>query len=224
VNGIRRSFAEAFVISSTATIWAELITGRGLAIYLGAPLLACLYIPFLTVGVHAFKRAIAASLGIAVVLGASNIRVDVSIVEWLRCIIVITSLVIALTAIANLLAQIHIPAAVAATITSVVALLWMTWPVWMSSWLTQNRVDLLVPAHPLLAINGVLEHLGSWDHSPIAYRQLTILNQDIPFRLPTSIIPATILHLVIGSLLLIPRLRSKAGSPVEPPAQESVPA
>jgi hypothetical protein len=222
VIAIRREIVASLVVSIVATIWAGVVAGPGLAVYLGAPLLACLYVPFLSVGDHSFKRAMACAIGIAVVLAAFNFRADVAFGEWIRCVIVITALVIALTAIANLLAWLRVAPAIAATLTSIVALLWMTWPVWMSHALTQTRVDWLVWPHPLLAINGVLEHLGAWDHSPIAYRQLTILNQDIPFRLPTSVIPTAVSHALLGALLLLPRSRSKAGGPIEPPARDAV--
>jgi hypothetical protein len=220
VSASRREWIAPLLLSIAATVWTGFVGGPGLAIYLGAPLLACFYVPFVTLGMRSFDRAIAVSAGIAAVLLAFNIRADVTLVEWFRCVVVITSLVIALTGIASFLAWIRIVPVIAATITSIIAITWMTWPIWLSHGLTQTRVNALVWPHPLLAINGVLEHLGAWDHAPIAYRYLTILNQDIPFELPTSILPATIIHLMLGVPLLLSLLRKKTDSPVEPPAIE----
>jgi len=222
VSGARRAVIVPLALAAGATIWAGIVAGPELAIYLAAPLLACFYVPFVTLGPLPIRRAIACAIGIATVLLAFDLRADITIGEWFRSVVVIASWVIALAGVANLLASLRITPTIAATFTSIIALAWMTWPVWLSHAMTQTLVNWLVPAHPLFAINGVLEHLGAWDHSPIAYRYLTILNQDIPFELPKSILPATTVHLMLGVPLLLPQLRKKTGGPVEPPAIESL--
>jgi hypothetical protein len=222
VSDARRAVIVPLALAAGAAIWEGIVAGPGLAIYLAAPLLTGFCVPFMTLGTFPIRRAIACAIGIAAVLLAFDIRADVTIGEWFRCVVIITSWVIALAGVANLLAWPGIHPAIAATFTSIIALAWITWPVWLSHAMTQTLVNWLVPADPLLAINGVLEHLGAWDHAPIAYRYLTILNQDIPFQLPTSILPTTIVHLMLGVPLLLPQLRKKPGDPVEPPAVESL--
>jgi hypothetical protein len=90
----------------------------------------------------------------------------------------------------------------ASAIATILALAWLTWPVWLSPRLTgpsaATTVKYLTWMHPLFAVNGVLTNLGAWSHLPIAYRYLTTLGQDVPYALPTSIWPAALVHLVLG--------------------------
>jgi hypothetical protein len=138
-------------------------------------------------------------IGTATVLAFSTASIDVTASEWLRCVMVLGTYAFALTGFTTLLAAARFPGPIAAGITIFLFLAWLTWPVWLSLWMTQRMADWLTPANPLLAINGVVKHLGAWDRAPIAYRSLTVLNQDVPYHLPTSIIPAVLLHLVIGA-------------------------
>jgi hypothetical protein len=87
-----------------------------------------------------------------------------------------------------------------------------------------NLVEWLVPAHPLLAINGVLIHFDAWDRLPLAYTQLSNLNQDVFYTLPSSILPAVLVHLLIGLFfgglaMLIERRRRR--TPARPPSAEA---
>jgi hypothetical protein len=79
--------------------------------------------------------------------------------------------------------------------------------VWLVPNLPESRVDsivnFLIRFHPLFAVNGVLKQLGDWPHWPIAYRDLTTLGQDIPYSLPTSILPACVVHGVAGIVMMI---------------------
>jgi hypothetical protein len=48
-----------------------------------------------------------------------------------------------------------------------------------------------------------MKQFGAWDHYPgLAYPTLTVLNQDVAYRLPTSIVPAVVLQGVIGVVML----------------------
>ena len=60
----------------------------------------------------------------------------------------------------------------------------------------------------MLAINSVLQHLGLWNQQPLAYN-LTVLNQDAYLPLPPSILPAVIVHTVVGAVCLVPVLRGR---------------
>lgn len=191
-----------FLISVAAATWCRSATGPTLGLFLGGLLLATLITPPLALGDTLTRPVLAAFgvlLGTLLVWALSMSAADVSADELCRCGLVLAAYLIALTGLANLFALARIPDSPAAGLTVFFGLLWLTWPVWLSPWLTQSLADWLVPANPLFAINSVLKHLGAWDRAPIAYRSLTVLNQDIPYRLPRSIIPACLAHAIIAA-------------------------
>lgn len=191
-----------FLISFAAAIWCRSATGPTLGLFLGGLLLATLITPPLALGDTPARPALGALgvlLGTALVWAFSMSAADVSAGELCRCGLVLAAYLIALAGLANLFASARIPDSPAAGLTVLLGLLWLTWPVWLSPLLTQSLADWLVPANPVFAINSVLKHLGAWDRAPIAYRSLTVLNQDIPYRLPGSIAAAFFVHGMIGA-------------------------
>jgi hypothetical protein len=206
-RGIRSTFAEAgsyltsLLISAAAAIWCCSATGPSLGLFLGGLLLATLIAPPFAVWdkpSRIWLPILGITLGIALVWATSLHPADVTTWEWLRCCLVLATFVLALAGIATLLVTIRIPPSPAAGLTILLGLLWLTWPVWLSPWLTQPMADWLVPANPVFAVNATLRHLGTWDRAPLAYRALSTLNQDVPYRLPGSIAPACILHALVG--------------------------
>jgi hypothetical protein len=195
--------AVPFVIAVAATSWCAWSTGAGLALFFGAVLLSALYVPALTLAAQPNNRWIpplAAGIGIAACWAISLFVSDVSPGELLRCVAVCWAFLFAVAGTSSLLTRLRLPPPLAAGVALVIALLWLTWPIWLSHGLNQSRVNALVIAHPLLAINGALQHLGAWDRAPLAYQRLTILNQDIPYHLPRSIIPAIVLHAALAAI------------------------
>lgn len=193
----------ALLVSAAATAWCWHAAGPGLGLYLGAVLLATIYTPSLVLaGTSPRDRAAAACgavLGAACVLAASTGAADVTAGECFRCCLVLAAYVFALSGIAIVWESIQFPPSVAAALTTILAMAWVGWPVWLSPWMTQHLADRLTPVNPALAVNAVVRHLGSWDHAPVAYRALTVLDQDVPYHLPRSIFPAVLLHLLLGA-------------------------
>ena len=191
----------AFSLSTLMTLWCGWATGANLGLFLGSLLLAATCLPGLVAAEEpalGWAVAVAASVGAAIVWGIFSLHVDVTATELCRCLIVYTAFACALAGLTTLLRAGRFVAPIAAAFVVLTAMAWLTWPVWLSPWLTQRAADWLTPAHPLFAVNAVLRHLGTWDRQPIAYRMLTVLNQDVPYRLPASIAPALLLHLLIG--------------------------
>jgi hypothetical protein len=213
------SFLPAFLISATVTAWCWFVVGAGFGLFLGALLLTACYTPGLVLAETKnwpWLAALGAACGVSITLGIATAFVDVSLLEWLQCSLVLASFIAALAGLTLSLAALRLPASLVATAVVPLALLWLCWPVWMSHWLNQSIVNWLVPAHPWFAINSVIKHLspGTWDRAQIAYRSLTVLNQDIPYRLPGTIWPAVGVHLVIGAIGVFKlREASSASSP-----------
>ena len=86
----------------------------------------------------------------------------------------------------------------AAAIATLLALAWLTWPIWFSPALrgpgAEKLVAWLVAAHPLFAVNGMLHlRLGIWNEFGIAYH-LTSLQDEVAYSLPNSVFPCVLLH------------------------------
>jgi hypothetical protein len=209
-----RSSLPAMVISMAATIWCRATVGPTLGLFLGSLLLTTLVTPSLALAEegHGFWIAmVSVIVGTAIIWLTALTAADVTAWEWLECSFVLAAYVFALAGVARLFAALRVPRPPAAGVTVLLGLLWLTWPVWLSPWLTQAMADWLVPANPVFAVNSVLKHLGTWDRAPLAYRLLTVLNQDVPYRLPGSIVPACIAHALLGTgAVLLGRLLGSA--------------
>jgi hypothetical protein len=106
-----------------------------------------------------------------------------------------------------LLRAIGLPESLAAAIVIVLALAWLAWPIWLSPALEgrQTLVNWLVPAHPLLAINGQLSQLGIWTERPLMYRW-TVLNQDVSYEMPGNPVWCIAVHGLIGLMAFVSRM------------------
>ena len=88
-------------------------------------------------------------------------------------------------------------------VVTVLAVAWLTWPIWLSPALHgragEQMVNLLVPANPVFAVNGVLrERLGYWAEQSLAYR-FTSLSDDVSYGVPESVLACVLLHGGIGA-------------------------
>jgi len=201
-----RSSLPALIISAAAAIWCRATVGPTLGLFLGSLLLTTLITPPLILAADARRSWIAAAaivVGMGAVWAIAILPADISTLEWLACCLVLASYILALAGIANLFVAARLSRSLAAGLTILLGLLWLTWPVWLSPWLTQPMSDWLVPANPIFATNAVLKHLGTWDRAPLAYRALTVLNQDIPYRLPGSIAGACVAHAMTGIITIV---------------------
>jgi hypothetical protein len=97
----------------------------------------------------------------------------------------------------------YLGAVAAAAITMIISLAWLTWPIWLSPWLSTSLAAWLTPLHPLLAINHLFIEQGVWTQQRLMYRYTT-LGQDISYVLPSSVVPCVVVHALIGLILLSP--------------------
>jgi hypothetical protein len=122
--------------------------------------------------------------------------------EWLRLAALLICFAAAIASINFFLKSIGVHPTFSAAIATLLALAWLTWPIWLSPQipdLSDNLINNLVALHPPLVANGVLHAEAPWTERIIAYR-LTRLNQDTPIHLPTRIWPSAALHLTIAAL------------------------
>jgi hypothetical protein len=92
---------------------------------------------------------------------------------------------------------------------------WLTWPIWLSPALAAGlggrwTVD-LVQIDPPLTANGILTFTPPWTEQTLAY-QWTVLDQDVPIRLPASAFPCAAVHGLAGAALLAAAFARRRGN------------
>ena len=199
--------------AAAGACWAA--SGASLGLLFGGIVFAALLVPPLGLIEERMpgRLFIAAAVndGIGLVWLIAWMAGSITFVQWMLCYVVLIAWCSALRGLTQLIGSVkvhhssfiihHSPRVPAAAIVVTLALLWITWPIWLSphfSSLGRPTVGWLVSTHPLLAINGAVPNLGIWTERPIAYWHLTSLGQDIAYELPRSVLPCAILHLSIG--------------------------
>ena len=179
-------------------------TGPTLGLFFGGIVVVTLLVPPLVLCERSMLRqgliASAVNDAVAIVWLVAVLRSQASVWQWLQCYLVLASYTFALWALARATRALRVPDVPAAALTIVLALAWLTWPIWLSRVLTPLIADWLVPAHPLFAVNSVLKHLGNWSEHAIAYRYLMNLGQDVPYQLPAGILASVFAHVIVGGI------------------------
>jgi hypothetical protein len=143
-------------------------------------------------------RLLVATVGVVAVI-AVWLFLPIDWPQWWACAVLLAAYAAALTGMAALLRRVGANAVVSAAVVVVVALAWLSWPVWLSPCLAghETLVDWLVFAHPLLALNGVLIDQGIWTERPLMYGW-TALNQDVTYSMPSGVWSCVVLHCALG--------------------------
>ncbi|HWP40495.1 MAG TPA: hypothetical protein VNL70_06170, partial [Tepidisphaeraceae bacterium] len=145
--------------------------------------------------------AAGANDGIALVVLLAVLHPAITFVQWLQWYALMIAWCAALAGTLSLIRR-FIPASAAAGIVVLLALAWLSWPIWTAAHLrgaaAAEIVAAVVHPHPLFATNRVMLNLGLWTQQPLAYGTLLSLGQDVPYELPANILPAALGHLLLG--------------------------
>jgi hypothetical protein len=157
--------------------------------------------------------------GVGIVWLVALFRSDLTFGQWLAAYVLLAACAFGAAGAALGLAR-CLGDLFGSALTTVLAVVWMTWPIWLSAWIQHvavvRAIDALVPFHPPLAMNGLLVHMGVWGEGPLMY-QLTSLGQDVPYSLPSSIALCAGAHLLLGGALLLLSAVRKARPAVDEP-------
>ena len=198
-----------FALLAALTTCCYLAAGATLPLYVGGVALALVLTPPLVLAheqrVDRLLAAASIADGVGVVWLVATFRSDVTIAQWLAAYVLLAACVIAALGLAAALARVF-GELFASALATLLALAWLAWPIWLSGWVDRpsvvDAIAWLVPAHPLLALNGLLVHLGVWGELPLMY-QLTSLGQDVPYSLPGSVATCVAVHFLLGGALLL---------------------
>jgi hypothetical protein len=143
-------------------------------------------------------------------IDGSSAMSQTRLLDWVGLYALLAAYAAAAGGLVLILRRLRIGDILAVTVTMMIGLLWLSWPVWLGAKLTVEMTRMLTPAHPLLAANQLLTHLGIWTEQPLAYH-LTALGQHVPYQLPPGPWLALGLHLLLAAMLLgLARLTSAA--------------
>ncbi|MGE5608020.1 MAG: hypothetical protein ACM359_02095 [Bacillota bacterium] len=220
--------AAPLLLSSLLMLLCYIATGPTLGLYFGGIAVFTLIGPALVLAeTDRWNRAFVADAIVSIIALTWLLPVFQSLVgfgHWFGCYLLLAAYALALCGIALSLERLGLRPVAAAATTVLLALAWLTWPIWLAPWLRgapgERLAAALVPAHPLFALNGYLANAFPipWPQYRLAYI-LTNLGDDIPYTLPTTLLPSLLLHSLLGTaLLLLPRLSRPLPSPHPPPS------
>jgi hypothetical protein len=207
----------SLLLSAFATIACYVALGPTTGFFFGAVVVATLLTPPLVLSETLPARQLLVAWSVAHGVAAACLFAipdpAVTFGDWLRGYLVLIAYVAALSGLGALLVRLRVAPLFASALVVVVALAWLAWPVWLSPWVAgrPRLVGALTACHPLLALDGVLRHLGTpWSERPLMYNNLSILNQDVAYELPRTVWQAVALHAGIGAACLFLAYRGPA--------------
>ena len=195
----------AGTLALLTSILAWVFAGATLGLVIATLTFATLIVAPLTGAITArspLPIAASAILGIAIIwiLAFGH---PIGLITTLKMLLVLATYVLAVSGVVRLLIRAGFESTIAAAVTVILALAWLSWPIWLSGHLSEGRLlSALVAAHPIFAINGTSDAFGVWTQQHLMYR-LTALGQDVPFTLPRSILPCVVTHALLGALVML---------------------
>ena len=182
------------------------IAGNSLDLFIGSAILCVLITPPLSAFAGRLPGAVLISFGIAVGCGSAWLipvfSHAITIQQWITCVGVNLTLLLEIAMVVRLLILLRIPPTASSALVLLLAIGWLTWPIWLSNWLSGSQLRLSIALHPLFVMNHMVDHLGIWTEQQRAY-SLTSLGQDVQYQLPTSALPVIGFQLGIALLALI---------------------
>ena len=193
-----KAWSAAIVGAALAAVLAgafALVARGTLGAVIGALAVVSMVAPQMVAGEERVLRrvvvAISVLVGVALGLIVAAARGSWGLWGWLQVTIVVASYGLALAAVCDGLERIRVNASIAAGVTTVLSVLWLSWPFWMAPWMEGGKSEELASrmalVHPVFAANGsMIEVFPPWAEQRIAYRQ-TNLGDDILYEMPRTI-------------------------------------
>lgn len=214
LRGLLAAYWFPFSLSIALMLGCYTAAGETLGLLLGGIVVATIVTPGAVMTEQSCVGRLAACAAVVdaalLVWLAPVVSGAISFGDWLEAVLVLLAYSAAVGGVACALERIRVPAVLAAALTVLLGLAWLSWPVWMAPWLTgENREEVvawLVWGHPLFALNGAtLEAFGQpWAQMTIAYR-LTNIGDDVGYEMPQTVWACVGMHVVIAIIVTAPQ-------------------
>ena len=213
-----KSMIISLVLASTSGIICYLVAGNSLDLFIG-----CFFFAAILAGQLPGEWGTIAGITIGIGLcWWMPVHADaITATQWGMCVALLASFVAAMVMLVRALQRFS--PAVASTVVTVVALAWLSWPVWLSASIPGIQLRGSVLFHPLFAINHVVSDLGIWTEQQAAY-SLTTLGQDVAYQLPFSAWPTIAMQSGLAIALAILTMSVRHSRSVSPEVISSLPA
>jgi hypothetical protein len=202
------------LLSLCASVACYVATGPSTGLFFGGVAMTALLVPSLVLAHDDRARQVITTAavvdGIALPWLFAVTDPSISLLDFVRAYLLLCAWGAALWGIADLLRRARFAPLFASALTVVLALAWLSWPIWLSPWIAgrETLVGWLVAPHPLFGLDAALGHLGvEWDRRPLMYTRLSVLNQDVSYSRPGGVGPATLVHATVALLCLLPYRR-----------------
>ncbi len=201
------TFGITLIVSSTLAFICYFYAGKSLDLFLAGIFLSALLTPPLTAFARqmpgACRMAVALMLAINSIWLATVVSDVIDARQWILCALVLSTFTAALLSTTILAKRMGCSPPAASCITTTAALLWLTWPIWLSPSLPGTNLHWSVAIHPLFAINKIVANLGIWTEQQGAYG-LTTIGQDVQYQMPASPWPAIVFQsALVGTAILV---------------------
>jgi hypothetical protein len=209
--------AVGFAVSLIAALAGVGLVGANLGGAFAIVTSVALLVPVLASGVEDTRGALLASVagGLGAALASFALLIGQAFTASQVFSVALTVLIFAcaIAVLVRMFMLAKIPSVIASATVTTLALAWLSWPVWISPWLTsESLARKLSSANPLLAINAIAPQFGFWTQSKLMYR-LTTLGQDVGLgAMPDGILACVIVHAVIALAAAIPVLAARRTS------------
>lgn len=194
-----------FLLSSVSAVACYVAGGASFGLFLGGVLFVTLIVPPLVMAEDLSANrlivlgAVLSPVSVAWLIG--GLGSDVRVGEWISCVLILSAYAGGLAGIAAGLRLARCGPSVAAGLSVVAGLCWLTWPIWLSqTWHGEDSAPAVSRAlafHPAMTINVQSPRLAVWTEQSVAYH-LSDLGQDVTYAPTHSIWPTVLLHGLIG--------------------------
>ncbi len=199
-NGLRKLHVAALIsgaIAGVSLIAGALVLQNMLATALWAMVILSLFANDASARAQR-TQSVSVILVVVISMGVMLAMRDLSIGDALRVLFVVMTFGLAVLGISRVVRH--------AGIASVIAILWLTWPMWTARIIVGMEwelvVDRMVSISSPFVLNMLIEPGDVLTHRPLAYRYLT-LGQDTSYAMPTTIAWCIAFQLLVASPVIV---------------------
>src|SRR5438552_16500575 len=130
----------SFLLALSFSLWMAFSIGRNLGLFFAGLVLATILAPMLVAGKNSISRCVSIAAAIALVWLSCVFNDAVTLSEWFRATLVLLFYTLSISGLAAVVSRFHIPPAAIVLL----ALAWLSWPIWLAPWLRRESSEHIV--------------------------------------------------------------------------------